>query len=149
MIWKGTTHIGCADNGDDLVWICRYYSGPLKANDPQYHTIANVRSGYVMNVFPAIKTKEECEAEIWGETTTPTGETTTPTIDTASEKVKAAAQGELTVEGLEVKAGTTTQAADTVPETEKGSDVASAAQDTLQMEKVVWALATISLWLPL
>merc|ERR1712216_153179 len=222
MIWKGTTHIGCADNGDDLVWICRYYSGPLKSSDPEYHKVANVRSGFAMNVFPAIKTKEACEAEIWGETTSPTGETTTPAIDTTSEKeiqeessisvaltlnvdyqklnaddkdqlkgklrdtlaksagvdqaavsveivqgsvkvyaeirvpdadsaqsviksisasnverevvevansipgVKAAAQGELKVEGLEVKPGTTTQAADTAPETEKGSDAVSA-----------------------
>merc|ERR1712193_175105 len=40
--------------------------------------------------------------------------------------VKAAAQGELKVEGLEVKPGTTSQAADTAPETEKGSDAVSA-----------------------
>jgi len=250
MIWKGTTHIGCADNGDDLVWICRYYSGPLKPSDPDYHKVANVRSGFAMNVFPAIKTKEECEAEIWGETNTPPGEATTSTSDATSEKesqkeslisvgmtlnvdyqklsaadkeelkgklrntlassagvdqaavsveltqgsvkvyaeirtpnansaqsviksisasnveqevvevansipgVKAAAQGELKVEGLEVKAVTATDPPSPpgspstdpeAPETEKSSDAVSAAPVSLQMAKVVWALATISL----
>merc|ERR1719213_898720 len=70
--------------------------------------------------------------------------------------VQASAMGELKVVCLEVKAagtapetakaGTTAQAAGTERETKKGADVAaSAARNSLQMKKVIWALATISL----